>query len=67
MDLHHGIILSPPLCLHALALNYLDLLFSQPVKLVDQGVYLVVCGLYLALEGCKGQVRNVKPCDIYAT
>jgi hypothetical protein len=31
--------------LYALAFNYIDLLFSQPVKLVDQGVYL-------ALEGC---------------
>jgi hypothetical protein len=28
-----------------------DLLFCQPVKLVDQGVYLLVGGLYLALEG----------------
>jgi hypothetical protein len=36
--------------LHALAFNYLDLFFRQPVKLVDQGVYLSVCGLYLTLE-----------------
>jgi len=28
--------------LYALAFNYLDLLFSQAVKLVDQGVYLPV-------------------------
>jgi hypothetical protein len=27
-----------------------DLLFSQPVKLVDQGVYLSIGGFYLALE-----------------
>ncbi|MGB5099141.1 MAG: hypothetical protein WBN94_00880, partial [Methanothrix sp.] len=25
-----------------------DLLFGQPIKLVDQGVYLIVCGHYLA-------------------
>jgi hypothetical protein len=36
--------------LYALAFYNPDLLFSQPVKLVDQGVYLPVCGLYLALE-----------------
>jgi hypothetical protein len=27
-----------------------DLFFRQPVKLVDQGIYLSVCGLDLALE-----------------
>jgi hypothetical protein len=27
--------------LYALTFNYLDLLFSQPVKLVDQGIYLL--------------------------
>jgi len=31
--------------LYALAFNYLDLLFCQPVKLVDQGVYPVIGGL----------------------
>jgi hypothetical protein len=33
------------------SLYYPDLLISQSVKLVDQGVYLPICGLYLALEG----------------
>jgi len=28
--------------LYSLALNYLDLLFRQPVKLVDRGVYLAL-------------------------
>jgi hypothetical protein len=37
--------------LHALTFNYLDLIFSQPVKLVDQGVYLPVGGIDLAQEG----------------
>ena len=36
--------------LYALALHNPDLLFSQPVKLVDQGVYLAVSGHYLALD-----------------
>lgn len=31
-------------------LHNLDLLFYQPVKLVDQGVYMAVGGLYLALK-----------------
>jgi hypothetical protein len=35
--------------LHALAFNYLDLLFRQPVKLVDQGGYPTIGGFYLAL------------------
>jgi hypothetical protein len=34
------------------ALHNPDLLFSLPVKLVYQGVYLSICGLYLALEAC---------------
>ena len=37
--------------LHALVFNYLDLLFRQLIKLVDRGVYLLICGLDLALEG----------------
>ena len=28
--------------LYALVLNYIDLLFRQPVKLVDRGVYLAL-------------------------
>jgi hypothetical protein len=36
--------------LYALAFNYLDLLFCQPVKIIDQGVYLPVSGFYLTLE-----------------
>jgi hypothetical protein len=27
-----------------------DLFFCQPAKFVDQGVYLSICGFYLALE-----------------
>jgi hypothetical protein len=34
-----------------------DLLFSQPVKLVDQGVYLSIRGLYLAQKECLLVIR----------
>lgn len=34
--------------LYALALHNPDLIFCQPVKLVDQGIYLPIGGLYLA-------------------
>ena len=33
--------------LYALAFNYLDLLFCQPVKLVDQGIDLVLVSVLL--------------------
>jgi len=36
--------------LHALALHNPDLLFCQPIKLVDLGVYLAVGSLDLAME-----------------
>ena len=46
------------------SLNNPDLILSQSIKLVDQGVYLLICGLYLALEGgllvwCTGPHRVV--------
>ena len=37
--------------LYALAFHNPDLLFSQPVKLVDQRIYLPVGGIDLPLEG----------------
>ena len=56
--------------LYALAFHNPDLLFCQPVKLVDQGVYLSICGFYLTLErgllvgGAAFLVHSLKSCSI---